>query len=438
MSNKIVKETADLKPIGTVNDTNYDLYIKKTGCTIVLETNKDKNKTPTTDQTKHNINSNNKKPDEIPGRPGGYSDLAFSNEHRVPYKPFYDYQDYENSPGYNYERPGFMYAPNFYGPPIKVQSSLISVSPIAGVKNDLNDDNSGESNYDGNKNYLSHKTNHYSSNDRLGVYEQQVNSLDSARRPTADRLPPPFSINYNQHQPLYAEESSFEQHRDHYASTSYEYMAPISQNNDNRYPFEEQWPSIEQNYQSRPQNDDFAYDRPQIGGSNEYRPIIYRPLNHNDEKYQSGSNGFDVVDHGHYGHDMFINKNEFDRLYDDPFYKPDVSSDQPDRYYYDYWPSQGYAPTYSGEFTYGNRYPYYKQTDDGLLHTQSTLSNENDNPLSGNKTENVTALNQTKANSTSVSFGNGSVVSQTKGPNGETVTSIITELKTGELVHITG
>ncbi|CAH1364600.1 unnamed protein product [Tenebrio molitor] len=39
LSNDPVKETADLKPIGTKADTDFDLYIKKLGCTLVIDKN---------------------------------------------------------------------------------------------------------------------------------------------------------------------------------------------------------------------------------------------------------------------------------------------------------------------------------------------------------------------------------------------------------------
>lgn len=39
LSAKVVRETVDLKPIGTRKDTDYDLYIKKLGCKLVLDKN---------------------------------------------------------------------------------------------------------------------------------------------------------------------------------------------------------------------------------------------------------------------------------------------------------------------------------------------------------------------------------------------------------------
>lgn len=43
LSSDHVKETADLKPIGTLADTDYDLYIKKLGCKLVIDNTKKNN-----------------------------------------------------------------------------------------------------------------------------------------------------------------------------------------------------------------------------------------------------------------------------------------------------------------------------------------------------------------------------------------------------------
>ncbi|KAG5894827.1 hypothetical protein JTB14_033671 [Gonioctena quinquepunctata] len=37
LSTNVIKETADLKPIGTLSDTDFDLYIKKHDCTLVID-----------------------------------------------------------------------------------------------------------------------------------------------------------------------------------------------------------------------------------------------------------------------------------------------------------------------------------------------------------------------------------------------------------------
>lgn len=461
MGNKIVKETADLKPIGTDNDTNYDLYIKKTGCKLVIEINKNKNKTPTNaanDQTRNDGKTNNKNQNAVFGQydrppPGSYGDISFD---RVPNRPFHDYEDYGDSAGYDYKPPGygFMYAPNFYGPPIKVQSSLISVSPIA--TNDLDSENGANER----KNYLSYKDDRYS-HYRPGRYEGQGNSLDTAGRPITDRLPPLFSSNYKPGH-MYAEESSYEQHSNRFLSSSYEYAAPMPVRMGNRYPAQDERPSPEytnspipermgnsyppqderpspdyNNYNSRPQFGDLQYEKPHIGDNNEYRPDVYRPVNGNPN----------FLDHRNHGHDSFEDQKGLDRLYERPTYRPQSTNDDKPNRYYNNWPSYVFEPSYT-EFTYGNRYPFYKQSDDKLHYIQ-TFPIKNDNnanhPVSTNKTEpsgasNITAtsfetaLNYTEINSTSVSFSNGSIVSQTKGPHGETITSIITELEAGELV----
>lgn len=40
LSSKVIRETVDLKPIDTRKDTDYDLYIKKLGCKLVLDQNR--------------------------------------------------------------------------------------------------------------------------------------------------------------------------------------------------------------------------------------------------------------------------------------------------------------------------------------------------------------------------------------------------------------
>lgn len=112
-------ETADLKPIGTLNDTDYDLYIKKLGCKLVI------------DQTKHTTAT----------------------------PPFNGNQDHHNAPpGYNYEppsddghrKPG--YSPVFNYPsnegPVRVQSDLISIRPNPTFLNGEPPASQQEPNYD--------------------------------------------------------------------------------------------------------------------------------------------------------------------------------------------------------------------------------------------------------------------------------------------------
>lgn len=352
MSSKIIKETADLKPIGTVNDTNYDLYIKKTGCKLVIELNKNKSNAQQHNQTQNTYNT---------ALFDQYDDSPSNSQNR----PFYDYEDLE----YDYRRPGygFMYAPNFYGPPIKVQSSLISISPIVGETNELNENER--------KNY---KDQHY-----FDYNDKQENSLDFINRLS----------NYNKQRPFYVEESDYEQHSNHFSVSSHEYTLPLPEKDDNTY-------SPQRN---RPLYNDLAYD--------EYLASMSRPTN--NERYLSDGS--------------ILNYKNYENR------KAEVLNNQPNRY--DNWPSYPFIPTYS-EFTYGNRYSHYKQSQDKLQHTQE-LPNEG---LSTNKitSPNFTStVNYTEINNTSsISFGNGSIVSQRKGPHGETITSIITELKAGELVLV--
>lgn len=93
-------ESADLKPIGTSNDTDYDLYIKKLGCKLVIDQTKHTTAKPPLDMT-----------DDHHSTPQGY--------------------DYEPPSGDGLRKPG--YAPIFNGPsneaPFRVQSDLISIRP---------------------------------------------------------------------------------------------------------------------------------------------------------------------------------------------------------------------------------------------------------------------------------------------------------------------
>lgn len=56
LSTKVVKETIDLKPIGTVSDPDFDLYIKKLGCTLVI--NKGPHALKPTVETTISLNTN--------------------------------------------------------------------------------------------------------------------------------------------------------------------------------------------------------------------------------------------------------------------------------------------------------------------------------------------------------------------------------------------
>ncbi|GJQ86810.1 hypothetical protein Trydic_g5597 [Trypoxylus dichotomus] len=46
LSSHVVKETVDLKPVGTIDDTDFDLYIKKMGCKLVIDTHPSLNDEP--------------------------------------------------------------------------------------------------------------------------------------------------------------------------------------------------------------------------------------------------------------------------------------------------------------------------------------------------------------------------------------------------------
>lgn len=189
ISGKIVKETADLKPIGTVNDAEYDLYIKKIGCKLVIEKSKD---SPSTD-IKH-VNSNDTH--SINKTKNSISDGYYYD--KPPYSTFDDL--HESSSGH--ERPpyGFMYAPNFYGPPMRVSSGLIAVRPELPA-----DDGSNKNHYlDEGKKYLPPKGNYPST----GGYGETGNSLD-LEPPHYDKLPPIYA-SFMHHPPNYYEESNYQ------------------------------------------------------------------------------------------------------------------------------------------------------------------------------------------------------------------------------------
>ncbi|XP_063918862.1 uncharacterized protein LOC135134174 isoform X1 [Zophobas morio] len=95
LSRNSIKETADLKPIGTKTDTDYDLYIKKLGCTLVIDKNN-----PAFDH--YNKPPSGEQPSGSYDKPqGGYDPPP-------PYKP--------PSPP-SYEKPQGGYEPPPYKPP---------------------------------------------------------------------------------------------------------------------------------------------------------------------------------------------------------------------------------------------------------------------------------------------------------------------------------
>ncbi|XP_008195826.1 uncharacterized protein LOC663405 [Tribolium castaneum] len=97
LSNDTIKETADLKPIGTKADTEFDLYIKKLGCTLVIDKNN-----PAFDQY-----SNNNKPQSTEyGQPQGGSygttpNKPSSGYDKPPPSPSYEKPTRPSSSGYD-------------------------------------------------------------------------------------------------------------------------------------------------------------------------------------------------------------------------------------------------------------------------------------------------------------------------------------------------
>lgn len=427
MSSKIVKETADFRPIGTVNDTDYDLYVKKIGCKLVIEINKNK---PTTNVKPDQIRNNNDNKDQNSTFPHYDGPL---NDPRMPYIPHHDNQNDEH-PGYEYKRPeyGFMYAPNFYGPPMKVQSSLIGVSPPSGALNGETNVNRVDSYYSGSNNYLSHGGDRYfhgnpGPDDNLLYDSGPPYSED---RPNRDRLPPPFSSNYGKPEGFYIEESNYEQSDHRFASMSHGH----------RYkPFESRYP--QKPYHSRP---GWAHGTgPEFGAFHNGYNEEYPPMGYEDESYSMGNSDSNSI--SYHEQEFLPDRDEFNR----PSYRPnglhnnyDNKYPSPDIFNYHY-------PADYSEYTYGSLYPHYKQPGDyssqsvikPLNETSyNTIFNKTEYSEDTNTTNTVhsvevpeTESNHTEGNSTSVhTDSNGSIVSETIGPHGETITSIITELKPGE------
>lgn len=422
MSSKIIKETSDFKPIGTMNDTDYDLYVKKIGCKLVIEISKNKpgEDAKPVQHTKNNNKNENQNP--MPDRPEHHNG-QFPEDRPDPFSHSFN-QDYSRPSGYDNDRPayGFMYAPNFYGPPIKVQSSLMSISPVSNTEeNNVN----RVGGYEGvNRNYLPYNGGRYPSYITPGIEEQQDNSLDYGsgppylqRRPSVDRLPLPFSTNYGRPQEFYAEEGSYEHSSNHFSTMSFGNVG-------NPY----------NSHQARPEWN-YEYGIPQ--NSNLNRPVI----NYQDDNYPMEYGDSNFVDHRDHGHGLFqYRPSDFNRPFQRPNYKPE--------------PSNGYfynpPPADFSDYSYGNYYPSHnnEHSDEHPALLQRKPLNESNSPNKTGNFDNVnnmknttgydfivsgTESNSTEKNTTLISSeANGSIVSHTVGPHGETITSIITELKPGE------
>lgn len=126
LSSKAIRETVDLKPIGTRKDTDYDLYIKKLGCKLVLD--------------KHRLH----RPlydDPVATSTETQRPLAFSSKpidgHEV--KPVYESHAYDHHASSN--RPVYN---NFKGDGVHHVSTLIAISPTrpdAGVGSSYHNSN---------------------------------------------------------------------------------------------------------------------------------------------------------------------------------------------------------------------------------------------------------------------------------------------------------
>ncbi|XP_076267093.1 uncharacterized protein LOC143200541 [Rhynchophorus ferrugineus] len=131
LSKSSIRETGDLKPIGTIADPDYDLYIKKVDCKIVIDPpdNADSQKLPDQVSDYSNkpttIDQDHRDDKRKPPR-NQYHQDSDSNYYGVLNRP---YQEYDN--GYQYNRPS-----NNYGPQRPVQQeygthhvqTLVSIS----------------------------------------------------------------------------------------------------------------------------------------------------------------------------------------------------------------------------------------------------------------------------------------------------------------------
>lgn len=126
LSSLVVQETVDLKPIGTIDDTDFDLYIKKLGCKLVIDMSSD---------SPEYVNDEVPLPDNLPStkprpRPSYYKkhhgsfqygseQQSYNSESHWSMKKMYkgshpvnyddravSYNRYDKPGGYSYDKPG--------------------------------------------------------------------------------------------------------------------------------------------------------------------------------------------------------------------------------------------------------------------------------------------------------------------------------------------
>ncbi|CAH0551802.1 unnamed protein product [Brassicogethes aeneus] len=117
ISTDVIKETVDFKPIGTVADVDFDLYIKKLGCKVVLDTSPhfigSKPHLPPEEDHQDHHQHHHESPNSIPqkpDKPSGYEKpddlVSESNNYynRPASRPSDGYGDRPSS-GYKYDKP---------------------------------------------------------------------------------------------------------------------------------------------------------------------------------------------------------------------------------------------------------------------------------------------------------------------------------------------
>ncbi|XP_050305969.1 uncharacterized protein LOC126743078 [Anthonomus grandis grandis] len=92
----IIKETADLKPIGTIKDTDYDLYTKTLDCQIVLEPPEHHEEQPATPPVKIKVS----KPAH-----DGYAVQEQHGDHHIPAQTNHHHNSISQPTGYQYAKP---------------------------------------------------------------------------------------------------------------------------------------------------------------------------------------------------------------------------------------------------------------------------------------------------------------------------------------------
>ncbi|XP_045460590.1 uncharacterized protein LOC123671006 [Harmonia axyridis] len=161
LGRNFIKETATLQPIGTIENVDFDLYIKKLGCKLVIDPQASKPKPNFDDvvlsqsastQDQYNTPQNSLKPtylpdkpssaitEEKPSQPSIYPNEALNKPSNIPQKPTVGYGisipnlEMVKPGSYGNQKPTSSYTKPDYNRPNSqssqlIQGSLVSVSP---------------------------------------------------------------------------------------------------------------------------------------------------------------------------------------------------------------------------------------------------------------------------------------------------------------------